>query len=114
MGLISRVSSRTYRDKNTHSREKILYIPLKMSENAQPERKFARKARKSIMAINSTQQSYKQMRLRNENKNQMPFKAGKIKYEAPKFLSTAMTPPRTRKNFMKKTSSAVNFRTTKN
>jgi len=60
------------------------------------------------MAINSTQQSYKQMKLRNEQPNRQPFKAGRIKYEAPKYLSTAMTPPRTRRN-LKKSASEICF-----
>merc|ERR1712066_961195 len=67
-----------------------------MSENE--ARKFARKARKSIMAINNTNSSYKQMGLRNikSTKASVPFKAGKIRYEPARYLSSAMTPPRTR------------------
>ena len=49
-------------------------------KDPRPARSFARKARKSIMAINNTSISYKQMGLRNEQPNRQPFKAGKIKY----------------------------------
>lgn len=83
-----------------------------MSESkneALPDRKFARRARRSIMAINSTQQSYKQMKLRNEPVSRKPFSAGRMKYEAPKFLSTAMTPPRIRKNLKKSSYSTSNL-----
>jgi len=83
-----------------------------MSESkneALPTRTFARRARKSIMAINSTQLSYKQMKLRNEPVARKAFSAGRMKYEAPKFLSTAMTPPRVRRNLKKSSSSMSNF-----
>jgi len=83
-----------------------------MSESkneALPDRKFARRARKSIMAINSTQLSYKQMKLRNEPVARKAFSAGRMKYEAPKFLSTAMTPPRVRRNLKKSSNSMSNF-----
>lgn len=48
------------------------------------------------------------MRLRNQPVSRKPFSAGAVRYEAPKFLSTAMTPPRVRRKF-KKSSTTSNL-----
>lgn len=68
--------------------------------------KFARKARRSMLDLSVGRQTIQNMNLRaSKTKETTPFKAGKIKYDAPKYLSSAMTPPRKRKE-KRSTSSA--------
>jgi len=68
--------------------------------------KFARKARRSMLDLSVGRQTTQNMNLRaSKAKETTPFKAGKIKYDAPKYLSSAMTPPRKRKE-IRSTSSA--------
>lgn len=66
-----------------------------MADSKSEAPKHARRVRKSILDINIGQQTTQKMNLRaGRAKNAIPFKAGRMQYEAPKFLSSAVTPPR--------------------
>merc|ERR1712071_175892 len=59
-----------------------------------------------MLDLSVGRQTTQNMNLRaSKAKETTPFKAGKIKYDAPKYLSSAMTPPRKRKE-IRSTSSA--------